>query len=173
MIGEGKNEFKCPDGTLCTTHDNICRSPCKKYSQASKCGACEASGNKLFACLSESVFAFCYGKDLPFSGSEGQCKEGYVCDTNNPEICSPVGEVEPSCIPEIENGFDDYSECSGYFTDTTVISTETTENSTETADFTTFTSPQSENDPIDDSLLKICIDNPELKNVSIGESCRE
>lgn len=66
----------------------------------SKCGVCESSVNKLFACVSESAFIFCYGKDRPYEGSEGQCKEGFVCDVNNPQVCSPEGTVEPSCVTD-------------------------------------------------------------------------
>lgn len=130
---EGETVFKCPDGKVCTRHKEICRPNCgddpSRPVIPTKCGICEASPNKLFACISESVFVFCYGKDVPFVGSEGQCKSGYVCDVNNPRVCSPEDTVHPSCVTDLTGlptiPLGNTSECPGTYNITTDITATT------------------------------------------------
>lgn len=199
FIVEGTQEFKCPAGNVCTTHKDICRPNCgddpSKPVVPSKCGICEASVNSLFTCTSETTFTFCYGKNVPFEESAGTCDTGFVCDVTNPQVCSPEGSVEPSCVTDLseipEFPSDSSTMCPGTTSTTTTVeptTTTTVEPTTTTTTpepttttttpepTTTTTTPEPTTtttlSPEDQELYQTCYDNPDAQFVATGISCR-
>lgn len=73
------------------------------------CSSCEARG--LFACIDERTYTFCCDNNQPNMETLNHCPEGYVCDLENSQICSPSDLIKVStyilkCSTSISlNGF--------------------------------------------------------------------
>ncbi|XP_018785719.1 PREDICTED: spore coat protein SP96-like [Bactrocera latifrons] len=89
----------CPTGRVCTANTAICQATAQgavPVCYEEQCGTC-ASAQKNFACLDEAIYAICYNGETPDQSSIDYCPLGYVCDLNNPQICSSAQTVNPSC----------------------------------------------------------------------------
>ncbi|KAL5287561.1 hypothetical protein ACFFRR_008446 [Megaselia abdita] len=181
--GDGTS-YKCPDGKVCTTHEDICRPNCGEDPSSpvvpTKCGVCEASPNKRFACISESTFIFCFGKDVPFEGSEGYCSEGFVCDVNNPQVCSS-NNTEPSCVTDLTGiptypSDDTTTKCPGTYSTTVEPTTVEPTTTTETTIGTTTKTTEGPATPppryTEDELREMCDNNQGSEDIVL-DGCRE
>ncbi|XP_055846416.1 uncharacterized protein LOC129912265 [Episyrphus balteatus] len=102
MCTGGKPEDKissCPDGYVCTTSASIClkQSQTKPVTPSCDmaCGVCNSPG-KLFSCVSNTKYAFCFGKDVPDLSAKGTCPDGYVCNLKSSEVCNKATEYAVS-----------------------------------------------------------------------------
>ncbi|XP_039966405.1 cell wall protein IFF6-like [Bactrocera tryoni] len=138
----------CPTGMVCTANAAICQATAQgalPVCYEEQCGTC-ASAQKNFACLDEAIYAICYNGQTPDPSSIDYCPLGYVCDLNNPQICSSAQTVNPSCT------IDDTTTDATTDTTTDTISDSTTETTTDsTTDTTTDTTTDSTTDTTTDS----------------------
>ncbi|XP_055845267.1 uncharacterized protein LOC129911478 [Episyrphus balteatus] len=90
--------FNCPDGMDCTELPNICFQRGgwdPSCDNLSKCNICNT--NRVFACTSQTTFAFCFGATTS-SNVKGTCPKGYVCVLTSNSICVPLQiGAKPSC----------------------------------------------------------------------------
>ncbi|EDV96222.1 uncharacterized protein LOC6557077 [Drosophila grimshawi] len=79
-----KQILSCPSGTYCTAGPQICHKNCALQS-CNACGRCNEQ--RTFACLGVRTFALCLGTSN-VSLITGHCLPNYVCNYQDPNICS-------------------------------------------------------------------------------------
>ncbi|XP_062135140.1 uncharacterized protein LOC133844881 [Drosophila sulfurigaster albostrigata] len=85
----------CPDGTYCTAESAICQSDIALKA----CTGCAQCNDQLsFACLGVRTFALCLGTNTP-SNITGSCTANYVCNRDNPNICSSAALGSTATCP--------------------------------------------------------------------------
>ncbi|XP_073839317.1 uncharacterized protein [Musca autumnalis] len=153
------DDYICADGELICYHPNEATPSCSHDNElddittmlpvamdGNQCGICDE--DKVFACLSETTYGFCFGQETLLDGPVDlimECPENTVCNINDKtDFCSDIAVSKSSCIPSLADNL----ETTTYEPETTTTefpSTITTEVYTTTTEFeyTTTTEVQS------------------------------
>ncbi|XP_064541331.1 uncharacterized protein LOC135430556 [Drosophila montana] len=89
----------CPSGTYCTAQAAICQAD----SNMRSCNSCSMCNSGMtHACLGVRTFALCLGTLTP-SSITGSCAPNYVCNLENPNICSSATSGSQATCPLVDD----------------------------------------------------------------------
>ncbi|XP_058983445.1 mucin-2-like [Musca domestica] len=136
-----EEHFTCPNDYVCTSGENICYPPDEEtpvcpfdavedsdamIREGNQCGICDE--DRVFACLSETTYGFCFGKESILDGPVDlvmDCPANTVCNINyKADFCYDDTLAKASCVPSSPD--EDNSETTTYEPETTTTSTEFT-----------------------------------------------